>query len=669
MVSQQQALPRSADGLLDIDRWSMDIHSECTHLQQVAMRDAARSVAEICGVDSTVLAQGLELANLLAELNLDQEAVITGLVYRSVRVGQLSVESLPDHFSSDVTKLTHAVLSLATTSLLEMSNSSLHEADHDSQVENIKRMLVAMVDDARVAVIKLAERVLALRHAKHMEPERRERVAMEARTIFAPLAGRLGIGQLKWELEDLALRYTAEETYKSIATKLQAKRGQREAQVHHIADQVLAILRSSGLQPEVSGRAKHINSIWRKMQAKQVDFDEVYDVRAVRVIVSTLAECYAVLGVVHSRWEHIPREFDDYIANPKENGYQSIHTAVLLDDGETLEVQVRTAAMHQDAELGVCAHWSYKGTSTQEDSDEQIGADRAARAFDAKMDWLRQVMEWHEELGGTEKLSTLLEHRVNDDRIFVSTPRGHVLELPAGATVLDFAYRVHTDVGHACRSARVDQAEASLDQTLFNSQRVDVQTTAAGGPQRLWLEKPLGYLRTDRARAKVVSYFRGQSVEAKQRIGHELLTLAAEGLGLVSEPTALIRQLRNTRADHTTQSDHSDSQLLEKLTTGELPFLGACESWLSQQAPFTQMDSRLQVVVYSTNRDGLLLEITQRLSAMGLALTATEGRVSNDALEAIISIETQVSGWQQRAMVLCHFSLLPGVNKIITNIL
>ncbi|MEM9624462.1 MAG: HD domain-containing protein, partial [Pseudomonadota bacterium] len=491
MVKVQDALPVAADGAVDVDAWIAHVCQQNEHLDAAALRVTCEWLID---TNSHFLGMSLELAGALVDLQMDQESVQAALIYRLVRSNQYDEREFAAVVGAQASKIAHSVAAMAGTSLLEMSNSALLEKERQDQVENVRSMLAALIDDVRVAVVKLAERVLALRRAKNYQPERRHRIALEAQNIFAPLAGRLGIWQLKWELEDLSLRYTNEQAYQTIARQLKSKRGDREMQVEHMVDQVRGLLRGHGIDAEVFGRAKHIFSIWRKMQAKGVPLEQVYDVRAVRVVVGTLAECYAALGVIHNTWQHIPAEFDDYVATPKENGYRSIHTAVVASDERTLEIQIRTQEMHHDAELGVCAHWSYKG------------AGQSAPDFDAKMDWLRQVMEWHEELAGTERLSTLLRHRVSQQRIYVSTPKGHVLDMPVGSTVLDFAYRVHTDVGHACQSARINGNLAPLHQVLASGQQVEVLASGLRAPNRDWLENEFGYVITDRAKAKLTSY-------------------------------------------------------------------------------------------------------------------------------------------------------------------
>ena len=651
------AFPLDSEGQIDLPAWVDALCEGREYLNPQPLLAACQSLVEQAPAE---LEFSLQLAQLVGELNMDSEAIAAALVYRPLRTQVLSQAEAVVLVGEQAAEIAAGVLSMARTSLLELSSSTLQESEEQDQVENIKRMLATMIDDVRVAVLKLAERVVALRAAKHYEPQRRSQIASEAQSVFAPLAGRLGIWQLKWEIEDLSLRYTDPQTYQQLARQLKSKRGERENQVDHMADQVRALLRSFGIEAQVFGRAKHIYSIWRKMQSKGVSLDQVYDVRAVRVVVDSLAECYAALGVIHNSWAHIPAEFDDYIANPKENGYRSIHTAVITPDESTLEVQIRTTQMHRDAELGVCAHWSYKDAEGDPLSQGHVG-------YREKMDWLRQVLQWHEELAGTERISTLLRHRVSQSRIFVSTPKGHVLELPHGATVLDFAYRVHTDVGHSCRGAKVDGLAAGLQTVLATGQQVQVDTQSTVAPLRDWLEPEFGFVRTDRARAKLVSYFRNLSAAQASDIGREIFTRRLTTLAEDTRASYVLDQLVTEFG-----CDDSD-QLFSIIGSGEL---GLCEALVAalrcgaQQKPSLpgmathEPDTVLALVVEGENRDGLLLDITRMVSEVGLGLSGANGRVSIPDGNAIISLQTNVKDWRQAIQLVTYLEHLDGVISV-----
>lgn len=443
---------------------------------------------------------GIEMAQLLAELHLDQASLIAAVLYRAVREERVTLDIIRKEFGDEVAGLIRGVLQMAAISSIHHLPKGSVLGQGEGQLDNVRKMLVTMVDDVRVALIKLAERTCVIRGVKDAAPEKRIRVAQEVFDIYAPLAHRLGIGHVKWELEDLSFRYLHETSYKQIAKLLDEKRLDREGYVKRTIADLQAELKLAGIDGELSGRVKHIYSIWRKMRRKGIDFSQVYDVRALRVLVPEVRDCYAVLGIVHSLWRHIPNEFDDYIANVKENGYQSLHTAVIGPEGKVMEVQIRTHDMHEEAELGVCAHWLYKGTDTKNKSS----------GYDAKINWLRQVLEWQEELGDLSGLAEHLKSEVTSDRVYVFTPDGHVIDLPQGSTAVDFAYRVHTEVGHACRGARINGRIVPLTYALKTGDQVFILTAKNAAPSRDWLNPNLGYIRSSRSRAKVISWFKKQ---------------------------------------------------------------------------------------------------------------------------------------------------------------
>jgi GTP pyrophosphokinase len=376
-------------------------------------------------------------------------------------------------------------------------------------------MLLAMVDDIRVVMLRLASRVQTLRFLNGRAGPLRDEMARESQLIYAPLANRLGIWHVKWELEDLSFRYLEPETYKRIATMLDEKRSEREGFIAVAVARLKAELGAVGVAAEIHGRPKHIYSIWNKMRGKDIDFDHVYDVRAVRIIVPEVKDCYTVLGIVHHLWQPIHGEFDDYISHPKGNYYRSLHTAVEVEDGRSLEVQIRTPEMHEHAELGVAAHWRYK------ESGKSV---KAAGAYEDKISWLRQLLSWRDEIADSAEWVQQFKQAALDDTVYVLTPQDKVIDLPRGATALDFAYRLHTDLGHRCRGARVDGHMAPLNTALQNGQRVEVVTVKSGGPSRDWLNPTQGYLATPRARSKVKQWFAAQD-EAE---------MLAQGRGLVT---------------------------------------------------------------------------------------------------------------------------------------
>ena len=415
---------------------------------------------------------------------------------------------------------------MAAISAIQNSRDEVVLGQRQAQVDNLRKMLVAMIDDVRVALIKLAERTSAIRAVKDGPEDKRRKVAEEVFNIYAPLAHRLGIGHLKWELEDLAFRYMQPDAYKKIARLLDEKRLARQDYIEAVVQRLRDELLGAGIKCDVYGRVKHIYSIWRKMSRKNLDFSQIYDIRAVRILVPELKDCYAALGLVHGLWRHIPNEFDDYIANPKENGYRSLHTAVVGPEGKVLEVQIRTHNMHEDAELGVCAHWLYKGTDINAKD----------QGYEQKITWLRQVLEWHEELGDLPELAQDFGADISPDRIYVFTPDGHVVDLPPRATPVDFAYRVHTEVGNKCRGAKVNGRIVPLTYLLKNGEQVEILTSPNGHPSRDWLYPEAGYLHTSRARAKVAHWFKLQARDHNVEEGRQLLLRELDRLDLANEP-------------------------------------------------------------------------------------------------------------------------------------
>jgi GTP pyrophosphokinase len=369
-------------------------------------------------------------------------------------------------------------------------------------------------------LIKLADRLHNMRTLAALPEERQRQIALETLDIFAPLANRLGIWQIKWELEDLAFRYLEPATYRQIAAWLAEKRADREQYIARFVASLERALKEANIAAEVSGRPKHLYSIWRKMQRKGLDFAQVLDVRAVRVLVPRVADCYAALGVVHTLWQHVPGEFDDYIATPKENNYRSLHTAVIGPEGKVVEVQIRTHGMHQQAELGVAAHWHYK---------EGMKPDEG---FERKLAWLRSLLEWKDQVVEAAEFVDRFKSEVFEERVYVFTPKGNIVDLPVGATPLDFAYHIHTEVGHRCRGARVDGRIVPLTYKLKTGEQVEVLTVKEGGPSRDWLNAHLGYLATSKARTKVQQWFKQQNYEAAATTGREILEREFHRLGI-----------------------------------------------------------------------------------------------------------------------------------------
>ena len=531
MVQVRAHQPINTDGSINLEAWldhaiSVDpaldreaLKAACEFARESEQQDNAAKNLWAEGTSS--FRTGLEIAEILADLKLDQDSLIAAVLYRGVREGHIALPLVSQRFGAVVAKLIDGVLRMAAISASLSPRQSM-VLGTQGQVENLRKMLVAMVDDVRVALIKLAERTCAIRAVKTADDEKRNRVAREVFDIYAPLAHRLGIGHIKWELEDLSFRYLEPDQYKQIATLLHERRLDRERFISDVMGQLRAELQATGVDADISGRAKHIYSIWRKMQRKGLAFSQIYDVRAVRVLVPEMRDCYTALGIVHTLWRHIPKEFDDYIANPKENGYRSLHTAVIGPEGKVLEVQIRTHAMHEEAELGVCAHWRYKGTDVKAGSNQ----------YEEKISWLRQVLEWHEELGDIGGLAEQLRVDIEPDRVYIFTPDGHAIDLPKGATPLDFAYRVHTEIGHNCRGAKINGRIVPLNYSLQTGEQVEIITSKHGTPSRDWLNPNLGYITTSRARAKIVHWFKLQARDQNVAAGKTLLERELARLGL-----------------------------------------------------------------------------------------------------------------------------------------
>ncbi|TQV84089.1 GTP diphosphokinase [Exilibacterium tricleocarpae] len=546
MVKVREDQPTTADGKVDTGAWTRRIiamaglsQGDAERLQRAcalsleAEREANDS-ENIWSKGTSSFRTGLEMTEILAELRLDLESLLAAIVYRAIREEKLPLARVNDVLGEAVADLVEGVVRMAAISTLRNdSDQNVFGKRYQDQANNVRKMLVAMVDDVRVALIKLAERTCAIRAVKAAPEEKRRRVAKEVAEVYAPLAHRLGIGHIKWELEDLSFRYLEPEDYKHIAKLLDERRLNRQRYIDSVIDTLQESLTGASIDAQISGRAKHIYSIWRKMRRKDIGFSQVYDIRAVRILVPTVRDCYSVLGIVHSLWRNIPNEFDDYIASPKENGYRSLHTAVIGPERKVLEVQIRTYAMHEDAEFGVCAHWRYKGADRDGTED----------SYEQKIAWLRQVLEWHDEVGGNPLQDDLIGG-VEQDRIYVFTPEGHIIDLPQGATPLDFAYRIHTDVGNRCRGAKVNGRIVPLNHTLKTANQVEILTGKREAPSRDWLSPGLGYLTTSRGRAKVQQWFKQQArdqniADGRAILDREFRRLAVENLDFESLAGAL----------------------------------------------------------------------------------------------------------------------------------
>jgi GTP pyrophosphokinase len=483
------------------------------------------------------------VAIILAEMHVQPVVVTAGLLHDTVEDTPVTLQDIQHNFGEEVMKLVDGVTKL--THLPRVSRADQHDAELfgnndknaeeqenllNSQLardrrrelanETLRKTFLAMGEDIRVILIKLADRLHNMRTLGYMPEHKRKRIAQETLDIFAPLANRLGIWQLKWELEDLGLRHVNPEKYKEIAQNLAETRVERERQMKEITEKLTRLIAETGIKVEITGRSKHIYSIYRKMVDKDKPFEMVRDLRGVRLIVADIPSCYAVLGIIHTHWRPIPNEFDDYIAAPKDNFYQSLHTAVLYDDGKPLEVQIRTPEMNQNAEFGIAAHWRYKEKGPKDEQYEQ------------RINWLKKLMEWRQEVEDANEFVDGMKTDVFQDRVYIFTPRGDIIDLPVGATPIDFAYTVHTEIGNRCRGAKVNGKLVSLDYILKTGDQVEILAAKQGGPSRDWLNPNLGLVKTQRARSKIRAWFKHQNREQNLAQGKETLEKELRRLGL-----------------------------------------------------------------------------------------------------------------------------------------
>ncbi|MFZ5524895.1 MAG: RelA/SpoT family protein [Pseudomonadota bacterium] len=471
-----------------------------------------------------LIQHALGAAEILVGMHMDHETIAATILHAVPEYLYDWAEQLEQDFGANVKMLVEGISRMEQIQQFsEMPNQGNKNKDEAAQqIESLRKMLLAMVQDIRVVLIKLAERTQTLRCLSGASADQQKLIASQTRSIFAPLANRLGVWQMKWELEDLSVRYLEPELYKKVAKLLDERRVDREQYIATVVSQLKQALSQAGIPAEVTGRPKHIYSIINKMKLKQLDFSELYDVRAVRVLVDDIKGCYTALGLVHDLWPPIDGEFDDYIAHPKSNNYRSLHTAVVGPRGLALEVQIRTHEMHQHSELGVAAHWRYK---------EGVKSDTR---FDEKIAWLRQILEWKEDLADKGDLQEQFKNELFHDQVYVLTPQGKVIDLPKGATPVEFAYTLHTDLGHRTRGAKVDGGIVPLNYKLRNGQRVEILTVKQGGPSRDWINPSLGFLQSSRIRAKVRAWFKNQNYDESVAQGRTQLDRELHRLGVTS---------------------------------------------------------------------------------------------------------------------------------------
>ena len=565
---------------------------------RVQLVEEAYIYAEKCHDGQTRVSGGpyiehpLQTAAFLADLRLDYTTIAAALLHDVVEDCGVTCEQLEEKFGKDVAELVDGVTKLTRMDLAMMEEDGAHQSgvrrqEARLQAESLRKMLVAMAEDIRVVLIKLADRLHNMRTLGALSPRRRKAIAQETLDIYTPLAHRLGIWDIKWRLEDLAFRHLEPARYREISKMLAAKRGEREAYISQITDILSADLEAAGVNTQVVGRPKHIYSIHKKMQkyaAQGMELSQIYDLYALRVLVKTNTDCYAALGVVHNRWHPMPGQFDDYIASPRQNIYQSLHTTVMCDGGVPLEVQIRTHDMHYVAEYGVASHWRYKEGSSGDGH------------FENKMTWLRQLLEWQREVVGTDEFLESVKTDLFLDQVFVYTPKGDVVELPSGSTPIDFAYKIHTELGHRCIGSKVNGRLVALDSQLNNGDTVEIHTTkVARGPSLDWLNPSLGYVRSAGARQRIRLWFRKQAKGVNVQRGREHLRKELRQLNMAFDEAGIARMFKYASAEEFLAALGSgvitEAQVAARLMAKEKP-----QEQLKQDLPLSSPTSGVQVL-------------------------------------------------------------------------
>lgn len=527
MVSPTDTYSRDLDSLLsslkDIKPNEQDLIERAYHRAETAHEGQKRKSGE------PYFTHCVAVASILAEMNMDTETIAAGLLHDVAEDTDVTIDMLRDEFGTAIALLVDGVTKLKHLPIKNVSSvgDTRRTSIVNREMEYIRKMLMTMGDDVRVVLVKLADRLHNMRTLGYMPQHKQKSVAQETSDIFAPLANRLGIWQIKWELEDLSFRYLNPEAYRSIATSLDEQRAHREDYVAKIKQRLESALSDHGLiNVTITARPKHIFSIYNKMQRKDLPLEQIYDIRAVRVMVDSLTDCYLVLGIVHNLWRPIPGEFDDYIANPKDNFYRSLHTAVHNAEGKTVEIQIRTWEMHEDAEYGIAAHWRYKEGNRQHD-----------KAFERRVSYLRRLMEFGPEVNDATQFVDTVKAEVFQDRVYSITPNGDIIDLPVGATPIDFAYHIHTDVGDRCRGAKINGRLVPLNYKLKMSDQVEILTAKRGGPSMDWLNPDLDYAATTRARNKIRHWFRKQNRDKHITMGRDALERELKRLGVLDKIT------------------------------------------------------------------------------------------------------------------------------------
>lgn len=525
MVSIREAHQHSAEHYsleqFDFEQWAKQVLS----LTNPKMYNKFKSVWDFCFENSAgspeqnhCFENAIEMVEILSTLNMDIDSLCAAMLFPFLDAKIIRREDISEVFDRAILNLVSSIVRMKEVRQLRAIRNGTATFE---QIDSIRRMLLAMVNDFRSVVIKLAERITHLRDLMNAPKEKQLLAAKECFNIYAPLANRLGIGQLKWEIEDFCFRYLHPDEYRSIAKRLKEKRIDREHYLDDFINNLKAITHKEQIEAEIYGRPKHIYSIWRKMQSKNLSFEELYDIRAVRIICQRVEDCYAVLSIVHSHYEHVAKEFDDYVANPKPNGYQSIHTVVYGPTNKTIEIQIRTEQMHNDAELGIAAHWKYKEGSTDK-----------MTAYDQRISWLRKLLAWQQEMSESGEIQENIRSQIFDDRVYVFTPKGDVIDLPANSTPLDFAYHIHSDIGHRCIGAKISGRIVPFTYILKMGDEVEIITQKHPNPSRDWVNPHSGFIHSSRAKAKIQAWFKKQDRDKNIAMGKHILEGELEPLEL-----------------------------------------------------------------------------------------------------------------------------------------
>ena len=587
------------------------------------------------------------LANLLCQLTVDTSVVLAGALFYANRETEDELAQFED---ASVLKLVTALDRMAQADDVAETSAPFLDRQSRDHRKNVRHMLIALIDDPRVAVLKLAERLVAMQFADQQDERFKKKIAKEVMEFYCPLASRLGVWQLKWMLEDLAFSYLNSNDYREIVGGLKDRRVEREKQVEAVCEDLQWRLSRQGLKAEVSGRAKNVYGIWRKMNEKQISFDTVYDAEAVRVIVNEVAECYAVLGVVHTSWPAISEAFDDYIANPKANGYRSLHTAVVGPRGRNLEVQIRTYKMHEEAEFGVCAHWAYK----DEDEAFKMG----------KIDWMREVLHWQDEMYSENLFIDVTRRLEAPERIYISTPKGHVIDLPAGSTAVDFAYRIHTDIGNHCFGVKINGQQQPLNKPLETGQVVEILTSPRSTPQRQWLDEELGFVRTSRVRKSIQNYFREELAESNARAGKTWLDDECQRMKIEVDMEELAHAFNYSTVEEMYIAVGVGDQPVREL----LPMRLASTSLEENEVESTELEQSEKIVeelaVYATDRPQLLLDITFALAAMSINVVGAHIHAPVPGEPAILRLKVEVEGLENMRDVINRLRAVPDVMDV-----